>query len=229
MKLIPHAKTVAWRSFSMWANYLGVLCLIAPELIFWLFERDTNPRIWWLSGLILIVLGMIGRMVNQTTDRHKLHLPALVMFLAVAVPLIAKWEGKENTAYLDRIASPPVWTVCYGETRGVKRGDRYTDAQCAKMLEAGLLEYRAGLHRYFTPETVARRLPPERDAAFTSLAWNVGIAGTGKSTATRRLNAGNIAGACEAITWWNRAGSRVVRGLVNRRADEYRFCMIGTG
>jgi lysozyme len=138
-----------------------------------------------------------------------------------------QWEGKENVAYLDRIASPPVWTVCYGETRGVKRGDRYTDAQCADLLEVGLLEYRAGLHRYFTPETVALRLPPERDAAFTSLAWNIGISGAGKSTATRRLNAGNIAGACEAITWWNRAGSRVVRGLVNRRAYEHRFCMMG--
>jgi lysozyme len=67
MKLIPHAKTVAWRSFSMWANYLGVLCLIAPELIFWAFERDTNPRIWWLLGLALIVFGILGRLLNQTT------------------------------------------------------------------------------------------------------------------------------------------------------------------
>lgn len=147
--------------------------------------------------------------------------------MRVLVPLVARWEGKENTAYYDTIASPAVWTVCYGETRGVKRGNRYTDAECASMLERGLVTYRDGLHAYFTPETKAGRLTPERDAAYVSLAYNVGIRGAGRSTATRRLNAGDIAGGCKALTWWNRAGSRVVRGLVNRRADEYRLCMRG--
>jgi GH24 family phage-related lysozyme (muramidase) len=58
---------------------------------------------------------------------------------------------------------------------------------------------------------------------------NVGIAGAGKSTATRRLNAGDIAGGCQALTWWNKAGGRVVRGLVNRRAEEFALCMDGLG
>lgn len=151
----------------------------------------------------------------------------IAAFLLVAFPLVAKWEGKENHAYLDTIASPPVWTICYGETRGVKGGDYKTDAQCKAMLEAGLVEYREKLHVYFTEETKRHRLTPERDAAYVSLAWNVGIRGAGRSTATRRLNAGDIAGGCQALTWWNRAGGRVVRGLVNRRADEYRLCMKG--
>lgn len=227
MKLIPQAKTVALRSFSMWANYLGILCLVAPEIIYWLFERDTNPRFWWISGLVLILGGIIGRLIDQNSDKHTFRSPAAVAFLAVAVPLVAQWEGKENHAYLDRIASPPVYTVCYGETRGVKKGDYYTDAECTVMLRQGLMEYRRGLHQYFTAETKSERLPATRDAAYVSLAWNVGIRGAGKSTATRRLNAGNIAGGCQAITWWNRAGQRVVRGLVNRRADEHRLCMVG--
>jgi len=147
--------------------------------------------------------------------------------MAVAVPLVARWEGKRNTAYLDPIASPPVWTVCYGETRGVRQGDTYTDDQCAAMLARGLVTYRNGLHGYLAPETKATRLTPERDAAYVSLSYNVGISGAGKSTATRRLNAGDIAGGCEALGWWNRAGGRVVRGLVNRRADEVRLCLKG--
>ncbi len=28
--------------------------------------------------------------------------------------LIKPWEGISTVAYLDRIARPPVWTVCYG-------------------------------------------------------------------------------------------------------------------
>jgi GH24 family phage-related lysozyme (muramidase) len=148
-------------------------------------------------------------------------------FAEVAVPLVAKWEGKRNHAYLDTIASPPVWTVCYGETRGVRQGDFKTDAECLDMLKRGLNTYRAGLHRYFSEETLTHRLTPERDAAYVSLAWNVGIAGAGRSTATRRLNAGDIRGGCEALTWWSRAGGRVVRGLVRRRAEERALCLAG--
>jgi lysozyme len=153
--------------------------------------------------------------------------PAVERTMAVAVPLVAKWEGLKTTAYLDRIASPPVWTICYGETEGVRPGETRTVAECEEGLRRGLVRYRTGLHRHFQPETVQRRLTPERDAAFVSLAWNVGIAGAGGSTATRRLNGGDIRGACEALTWWNRAGKRVVRGLVNRRADEHRLCLQG--
>ena len=145
----------------------------------------------------------------------------------VAVPLVARWEGLRTAAYLDRIASPPVWTICYGETEGVRQGEVRTRAQCEQGLRQGLIRYRAGWYRSLLPETPARHLTPERDAAFTSLCWNIGIAGCGGSTATRRLNAGDVRGACEALTWWNRAGGRVVRGLQNRRADEHRLCVAG--
>lgn len=95
------------------------------------------------------------------------------------------------------------------------------------MLAREVHSYRDGLHGYFTPETRSERLTAHRDAAYTSLAYNVGVAGAGKSTATRRLNAGDIRGGCEAIGWWNKAGQRVVRGLVNRRADEVALCLRG--
>ena len=147
--------------------------------------------------------------------------------VAVASPLIKRWEGVKTAAYLDTIASPPVWTICYGETEGVRAGEVRTMAQCEVGLRRGIIRYRNGLHRHFEPVTIQRRLTPERDAAFVSLSWNAGVAAIGRSTATRRLNAGDIRGACEAIGWWNKAGGRVVRGLVNRREDEQRLCRIG--
>lgn len=144
-------------------------------------------------------------------------------FLDVAVPFVGKWEGLRTTAYRDIVG---VWTICYGHTRTVIPGETRTVAECNALLAEELLEYREGLHRYFTTQTINRRLTPERDTAYTSLAFNVGIAGAGRSTATRRLNAGNIAGGCEALTWWNKAGGRVVRGLVNRRAEERALCRV---
>lgn len=147
--------------------------------------------------------------------------------MAIAVPLVAKWEGLETEAYFDTIARPPVWTVCYGETEGVRPNEVRSEAQCREGLRRGLSRYRDNLHKYFTAETKAKRLPPARDAAFLSTAWNVGVHGLGKSTAVRRLNAGDILGACEAIGWWNKAGGRVIRGLVNRRADEQALCRRG--
>lgn len=155
--------------------------------------------------------------VRPTADRH---------FLSVVTPLVARWEGKENHAYYDTIAKPPVWTICYGETRGVKRGDHHSDQKCLAMLEKALLEYRNGLRVYLLKATVDRRLPVTRDAAYTSFAYNVGIHAAGKSTATRRLNKGDIVGGCQALTWWNKAGKRIIRGLVNRRSHEAKLCLI---
>lgn len=257
-RLIPDARRVALRAYSMWANYLGLACLIFPEILFVGWQIDTNPRLWWGLGLGLLLASTIGRLIDQRGGRLKssgavmiaaLFLmgmgqapepsppdpapPAAVAapgpvtlaeFEAIAVPLIAKWEGKRNAAYRDLVG---VWTICYGHTRSARPGMRLSDAQCLDLLRAEVVEYREGLHRYLSQTTRRARLTPARDAAYVSLAYNVGISGAGKSTAVRRLNAGDIAGGCEALTWWNKAGGRVVRGLARRRAEESALCLRG--
>ncbi|MDJ0631058.1 MAG: lysozyme [Rhodobacter sp.] len=145
-------------------------------------------------------------------------------FAAVAVPFVGKWEGLRLKAYQDIVG---VWTICYGHTRTAAPGQVKTKAKCDELLRQELLEYRDELHRYFTGETLVARLTPARDTAFTSLAFNVGWAGAGKSTAVRRLNDGDIRGSCIALTWWNKAGGRVVQGLVNRRTEEHALCTLG--
>jgi lysozyme len=224
MKLVPNARRIALRSHSMWAGYLGLLCLVLPEALFWFFKRDTDPRLWWISGVVLVAYGLIGRVKDQGIDHRKLRSSSIAAFFALALPLISGWEGMRNEAYLDLVGVP---TICFGHTEGVRLGDHMTDAQCAALLRSEVLQYREGLHGYFTADTKAQRLPATRDAAYVSLAYNVGIRGAGRSTAMRRLNAGDVAGGCQALTWWNKAGGRVVRGLVRRRADEYRLCMMG--
>lgn len=65
LKVIPNAKKVAFKAYSMWANYLGILVLITPELLFLFAGIDTNPAIWFIAGLVLIIAGIIGRILDQ--------------------------------------------------------------------------------------------------------------------------------------------------------------------
>lgn len=245
MRIIPDARRVVILSYSFWAQILGLLALILPEALFAVAGIEIDPYLLWRIGFGLLLFGIIGRIVVQTGGAvaNLARIAAVVALilaasvalasasprpateaetLAIAVPFIGQAEGKRNAAYLDIVGVP---TICYGSTRGVKLGQRMTDAECTALLRAEVAEYRHGLHRYFSADTIRTRLPPPRDAAFTSLAFNVGIAGAGRSTAVRRLNAGDVPGACEAITWWNKAGHRVVRGLVIRRAGERGLCL----
>ncbi len=273
MRLIKNWRSIAARSHSMWAIWLGIAVLVAPEVLFWAASIDTNPRIWFWLGLALLIYGAVGRVLDQGIDHDTTRSPAWVglivlavligavimgdhrgaelriagpdrgdlvpsapsgdvsampapdaVFLARAVPFVGRWEGLRLQAYRDIVG---VWTVCYGETKGVKPGDAYTKAECEAMLAREILSYRVGLHRYFNEAALSTRLPVGRDVAFVSLAYNVGTAGAGRSTAVRRLNGGDVPGACEALTWWNKAGGRVLRGLVNRRSEEREMCLEG--
>ena len=53
----------------MWANYLGIVAILAPDAIYLTTERDTNPHMWLFIGLGLIVAGIVGRMVSQGIAR----------------------------------------------------------------------------------------------------------------------------------------------------------------
>ena len=69
MHLVPNARAVAMRSYSMWANYLGIVAILAPDAIYLATERDTNPHMWLFIGLGLILAGIVGRMVSQGIAR----------------------------------------------------------------------------------------------------------------------------------------------------------------
>ena len=142
--------------------------------------------------------------------------------IAAAVAFVSPWEGMVPVAYLDRIANPPVWTVCYGETRGVGQGDSYTPEQCAAMLAVALAEYRAQIIACM-PGLPAQ--PEGVQVALTSWAYNVGTGAACRSTLARYANGNFWEQACNQLPRWNRAGGVVVRGLTNRRAAEQALCL----
>jgi len=136
--------------------------------------------------------------------------------IAAIVAFIGPWEGRRYTAYQDIVG---VWTICEGHTKGVKDGDVATDAQCDEMAAQDVAEHNAGIRACIT-----RPMPQNVEIAFTSLAFNAGVGAFCGSTALRRYNAGDDSGACDALNMWVRAGGKVVKGLVNRRAAESALC-----
>lgn len=143
-------------------------------------------------------------------------------------------SGKQYlSVYLDMVGVP---TACDGITtyRGqpLKNGMRFTEAQCAAMLEEELVRHAEGVMAC-TPGLalvswpVMEKLREGPRLAAVSLAYNIGVGRYCSSTARERFNAGNYPAGCAALTWWNQAGGKVSRGLIARRGREYAKCVDG--
>ena len=139
---------------------------------------------------------------------------------AVAVTLVGGFEGLRQAAYPDPATRGHPWTVCYGETKGVKPGDFHTVAECKAMLKVSLEGYANGMER-----CVKRPMPDGVYAAFLSLSYNIGTGGFCKSSAARLWDAGHGPAACDAMLRWNRAAGVVFPGLTRRRQAERALCL----
>lgn len=151
---------------------------------------------------------------------------ASVAAAGVAIPFIKPHEGRELVAYQDSVG---VWTICDGETLGVRQGDTATHQQCDETTKARVTEYAAKVI-----EMVGVQIPVHTHAAFTSFAYNVGLENFRRSTALKKLQRGDIAGACGEIPRWTYAGGKDCRiranrcyGIVTRRWAEHDLCMKG--
>lgn len=141
--------------------------------------------------------------------------------MAAALVLVGSYEGLRTTAYRDVVGIP---TVCFGETRGVKMGDRYSVDECKAMLGTALVEFETGMRACLKePDAI----PDKPYIAMNSVTYNIGVKGFCGSTMARRLNAGDVRGACDALLAWNKAGGRVIAGLTRRRQEERALCLEG--
>ncbi|BAE50329.1 lysozyme [Paramagnetospirillum magneticum] len=139
----------------------------------------------------------------------------------VATALISGAEGLRTQAYKDPVGIP---TICFGETRGVKIGDTATREQCRAMLDGRLVEISAAIDR-----CLVTAVPDMSYAALLSLAYNIGSGAFCASTLVKKANAGDVAGACEEILRWDKAGGVALPGLTRRRGDEHDLCRQGLG
>lgn len=134
-----------------------------------------------------------------------------------SIELIKLFEGCKLKAYQD-IAG--VWTIGFGHTSAagaphVTPDLAITDTGAHKLLKSDLVKYEAAVDRAVKPKISANQR-----GALVSLCYNIGLDAFVKSTCVKRINVGDMQGAAEALTWWNKAGGEVVKGLVRRREAE---------
>ena len=139
------------------------------------------------------------------------------MLNKASIDLIKRWEGCKLTGYK---CSAGIWTVGYGLTSRagfieVGPDTTITQAEADWYLEQVIEKFLAEIKPAITADINENEL-----GAFTSLAYNIGPTGFRKSSALRHFNAGNKDRVPKSMRMWNKAGGKVVKGLVNRREAE---------
>lgn len=127
--------------------------------------------------------------------------------------LIKKFEGCRLTAYK---CPAGVWTIGFGWTEGVTPGMTISRAQAEELL-------RKGIHKYEDAVTAGIDNAPTTQNQFdamVSLCYNIGAGNFRKSTVLREHRSANYSQAAKAFLMWNKAGGKVLNGLVARREAE---------
>lgn len=151
--------------------------------------------------------------------KRRIAIGATAGALSIATAVVSYYEGYEPTAYRDPVG---IATICYGHTATARMGQTLSQAECTDLLQADLG------HAFNAVDKRAQaELPPPTRAALASFVYNVGEGAFARSTLLRKLNAGDLRGACNELSRWVYAGGRRLNGLVKRRATERELCLEG--
>ncbi len=235
MKLIPDWKATLSGAWSVRLLVIAAIVSVLPVFIS-LVSPDLlglDPLVFALIAAAVNLIAIPARIMVQPSSglwsafrrdesgavrtRSMGIIAAGGIALASAVSFVGQWEGLRMEAYRDIVG---VWTVCYGETKGVAPGDSHSKAECDAMLAREIIAYEAALDRCLTAD-----VPLGMKVALVSWTYNVGAGAACRSTLVRKANAGDLVGACNELPRWNRAGGRVITGLSNRRMSERAMCL----
>lgn len=112
-----------------------------------------------------------------------------------------------------------VLTIGWGHTnhngRQFDAGAVWTRAECDAEFLSDMTVFEAAVSRNVTVQ-----LNQDQFDALVSFTFNLGEGNLKRSTLLRKVNAGDFAGAAQEFPRWNKAGGKVLRGLVRRRASE---------
>lgn len=142
--------------------------------------------------------------------------------------LIKRFEGLARLradglveAYPDPGTGGEPWTIGWGATGPdrfnggrITRGTVWTRAQCDQRLDEDLVRYAAEVAAALGDAPTSQN----QFDALVSFHYNTGA--IARATLTRRHKAGDHQGAAAEFARWNRAGGKVLPGLVRRRAAE---------
>lgn len=151
--------------------------------------------------------------------KRRLAIGATAGALSLATAVVSYYEGYQPTAYRDPVGVP---TICFGHTATARMGQTLSQERCTQLLQADLGHAFSAVDRRAQVD-----LPPPTRAALASFVYNVGEGAFARSTLLRKLNAGDLRGACHELSRWVYAGGRKLNGLVKRRATERELCLKG--
>lgn len=140
------------------------------------------------------------------------------MINKAALDLIKEFEGFRAHAYRDPVG---ILTIGYGTTAAAgvgitpKIGMTITEAKATAYLDAAVTKF-----AHHVTAALKRPATPVQFGAMVSLAYNIGPEAFAKSSICRKFNAGDMQGAADAFLLWNKAGGKVLNGLVRRRQAE---------
>ena len=126
--------------------------------------------------------------------------------------LTEQFEGCKLEAYLDSVGVP---TIGYGHTHGVTLGMTCTQEQAEEWL---LEDVQAAVNAVNSMVRVP--LTQQEFDALVDFTFNLGSGSLQHSTLLRLLNSGDYQGAAGEFEKWDKAGGKVLAGLLRRRQAE---------
>ena len=161
------------------------------------------------------------KIIKQFEGLHLTAYPDPASELAIALINKGMWKTYLDGKFImpkewETLDGAP-WTIGYGCTQGVKKGDVWTLEKAQEALSVEVA--RVG-------REVLKRCPklateaPSRIAACVSLAYNIGMGNFGKSTVAHEIEDGDMRLAADAILMWDKAQGKVLHGLQERRKVE---------
>lgn len=143
------------------------------------------------------------------------------------INLMHTFEGCEKKLpdgrYEAYLCPAKVWTIGWGSTGKdpfnggmIGKGTVWTREQCDQRFESHLAQFEEGVRDAIGEAPTTQH----QFDAMTALAYNIGVSAFRRSTVARKHRSGDYEGAARAFGMWNKAGGKILRGLVRRRDAE---------
>ncbi|MBD2156248.1 lysozyme [Leptolyngbya sp. FACHB-16] len=126
--------------------------------------------------------------------------------------LIKKYEGFRSRSYL---CPSGTWTIGYGSTHDVTRGQWISEPEAAARLRREVQIYEHGVLAALKVEASQAQFD-----ALVSLCYNIGVGAIARSSVMRFHNRRDFAAAADAFLLWNKGGGKEIPGLTRRRREE---------
>jgi lysozyme len=134
--------------------------------------------------------------------------------LEILIKLIKDSEGCKLKSYK---CPAGIWTIGYGQTKGVKEGMVWTQQQADEDIIKTALQ---AFNEAIKASPILSTANMEKQAAIADFVYNLGITNYNKSTLKLRVDKGNWVSASTEIKKWNKSNGTILNGLVKRRQLE---------